>query len=228
YYIGSPALCERLGYHLPHQKRSEELQQEGNTVVCVSSRHETLGIIAISDRIRPNAREAVAELGAMGITTAMLTGDNEATARNIASRLEIEHVWAELTPEDKTDVVRRLNAEFGPTAVVGDGINDAPALAEASVGIAMGAAGTDAAIEAADTALMGDDLTKVPLAIRIGRRARRISNQNIVFSLLVLAVMIPAAVGGVISVATAVLVHEASELLAVANGLRVGTREGTP
>ncbi len=228
YYIGSPVLCERLGYHHPHEDRAAQLQDQGNTVVCVSSRTEALGLIVISDQIRPNAREALEELAAMGIVTAMLTGDNEAAAQDIASRLGIAHVWAELTPEDKTDVVRQLTDEFGPTALVGDGINDAPALAEASVGIAMGAAGTDAAIEAADTALMGDDLRKVAQAIRIGRRALQIGNQNIVFSLLTLGLMIPAAVGGVISVAFAVLLHEASELLAVANGLRVGAREDRP
>jgi len=224
YFIGSHALCLELGFDVRHEERALEFQQQGNTVVCVSTREETLGLIAISDRIRPRARQAIDELHAMGIETAMLTGDNEATAAGIAAELGIVHTWADLTPEDKTDAVRELVERHGAVAVVGDGINDAPALAEALVGIAMGAAGTDAAIEAADTALMADDLTKVPTALRIGRRTTSIGTQNIVFSLIVLAVMIPAAVGGYISVAVAVLLHEASELLAVANGLRVGMR----
>jgi len=224
YFIGSHALCLELGFDVRHEERALEFQQQGNTVACVSTREETLGLIAISDRIRPRARQAIDELHAMGIETAMLTGDNEATAAGIAAELGIVHTWADLTPEDKTDAVRELVERHGAVAVVGDGINDAPALAEALVGIAMGAAGTDAAIEAADTALMADDLTKVPTALRIGRRTTSIGTQNIVFSLIVLAVMIPAAVGGYISVAVAVLLHEASELLAVANGLRVGMR----
>ena len=134
--------------------------------------------------------------------------------------MNIYEVRAELEPEDKVDAVVELEKEYGAVAMVGDGINDAPALARATVGIAMGTAGTDAAIEAAHVALMADDLTKVPYALKLGRAAKRISGQNIVFSLLVLAVLVPSALVGLMSVAGAVFVHEGSELLAVVNGLR--------
>src|SRR3989304_4158740 len=123
----------------------------------------------------------------------MLTGDNEMTARAIAKELGIDEVSANLKPEDKIKAVEELEKKYGSVAMVGDGINDAPALARATVGIAMGVAGTDAAIEAADVALMADDLTKVVYAIDLGKKARRISLQNIVFSLLLLAILIPAA-----------------------------------
>ena len=151
----------------------------------------------------------------------MLTGDNEMTARAIAKELGIDEVKADLKPEDKINAVEELERKYGAVAMVGDGINDAPALARATVGIAMGTAGTDAAIEAADTALIADDLTKVVYAINLGKRARRISLQNIIFSLLILAVLIPSALIGIMTVAIAVFFHEGSELLAVANGLRV-------
>lgn len=153
----------------------------------------------------------------------MLTGDNEETATAIASELGIDDVRADLKPEEKVEAVKELTATYEAVAMVGDGINDAPALAQATVGMAMGTAGTDAAIEAADVALMADDLTKVTYALSLGQRARGISRQNIVFSLLVLAVLIPGAVLGLIGIIGAVIAHEGSELLAIGNGLRVRT-----
>ena len=161
----------------------------------------------------------------MGIAVVMLTGDNTVTASAVARELGIEDVRADLHPEDKIHAVRELKKQYGFVAMVGDGINDAPALAEATVGVAMGAAGTDAAIEAADVALMADDLAKVPIALNYGKRSRTISGQNIAFSLLILAVLIPSALAGILSVAAAVLFHESSELIAVANGLRMAKTE---
>ncbi len=151
----------------------------------------------------------------------MLTGDNARAAHAVARQIGIDDIRAGLKPEDKVAAVRQLEKQHGAVLMVGDGVNDAPALAAATCGMAMGAAGTDAAIEAADIALMADDLAKVIEALRLGRKARRVSAQNIVFSLLVLAVMIPLALGGILGVTATVLVHEMSELLAVANGLRV-------
>lgn len=135
----------------------------------------------------------------------------------------IDDVRAELKPDDKVLAVRAMQAAHGAVLMVGDGVNDAPALAAATCGMAMGAAGTDAAIEAADVALMADDLRKVVEALALARKARRVSLQNVVFSIGILAVMIPLAVAGAIGVAFAVAVHEGAELLAVANGLRTGS-----
>jgi Cd2+/Zn2+-exporting ATPase len=190
----------------------------------VGKDHTLLGVIALRDRVRPEAPEAIRALHAAGLKVAMLTGDNPRTASGIARELGIDHVQAALRPEEKVRYIERLEREVGPVAMVGDGINDAPALAAATVGVAMGAAGTDAAIEAADVALMGDDLRTLVYALRLGRVARIISLQNILFSLLVLSVLIPGALIGAVTVVTAVVVHEVSELLAVANGLRVARR----
>lgn len=218
-YIGKPRLFEELG--VKPDSQVEQLANEGKTVILLGTLEKILGIIAIQDTIRPEAKKVVESLHKMGMKVAMLTGDNQLAAQAIAQQLGIDDVRAELKPEDKIAAIEALQSKYGPMAMVGDGINDAPALARATLGIAMGTAGTDAAIEAADTALMGDDLSKVLYAIRLGQKARHISRQNIVFSLLLLAVLIPSALFGLITVAIAVIFHEVSELLAVANGLRV-------
>ncbi|MEA3402658.1 MAG: cation-translocating P-type ATPase [Armatimonadota bacterium] len=223
-YVGSPELCAELGVAQVASDDALRLQGEGKTVVCVTTEDGPVGLIALGDRLRQEAIHAIEDLRAMGIEVVMLTGDNQTTAEAIGREAGIQDVRADLTPEQKTAAVVELTQEHAAVAVVGDGINDAPALAQATVGIAMGVGGSDAAIEAADTALLGDDLTLVPFAIRVGRRALGIGTQNIVFALAVLAVLIPGAVLGLVSVAWAVLIHEASELLAVANGLRVGSR----
>ncbi|MGB8310907.1 MAG: heavy metal translocating P-type ATPase [Halobacteriota archaeon] len=223
-YVGKQELFERLGqdgHSLPH---IEQLRGEGKTVILVGSEEHVDGIIALRDEARPQARETMECLHHMGITVIMLTGDNDVSARAIARELGIDEVRADLTPEGKVEAITQLEQAYGGVAMVGDGINDAPALAQATVGIAMGTAGTDAAIEAADVALMADDLSKVPFALRLSKKARRISGQNIAFSLLVLGVLIPSALGGLLTVAAAVFFHEASELLAVANGLRAAWR----
>ncbi|MEW6046727.1 MAG: HAD-IC family P-type ATPase, partial [Bacillota bacterium] len=158
----------------------------------------------------------------MGIRVAMLTGDSARTAEALARELGLDEVRAGLGPEQKVAAIRELEHRYGAVAMAGDGINDAPALAAATIGIAMGLAGSDAAIEAADVALMGDDPGRVIVALQVARKAMRISWQNVAFSILVLAALVPAALAGVLSIAPAVVVHEASELLAVANGLRAG------
>lgn len=223
WYVGSPDLFQQLGVDLTTiEDHVRALQTDGKTVVLVGNQHTLRGLLGLQDRIREGAREVIAGLHTMGVRVVMLTGDNARTARSVAQALGIDSYLADLKPEDKVRAVHDLEARYGAVLMVGDGVNDAPALAAATCGVAMGAAGTDAAIEAADVALMADDLSKVGEALRLGAKARRISTQNIAFSLLLLAVLIPLAVGGFLSVAFAVLIHEVSELLAVANGLRVG------
>ena len=229
-YVGSPALFGDFGASSDGMDEDgmgeeiERLQAEGKTVVLVGNEERIEGLLALRDEPREEARHAVGELHAMGYRVAMLTGDNERTARAIAGELGIDDVRADLKPEDKVSAVEALEKEYGPVAMVGDGINDSPALATASVGMAMGTAGTDAAIEAADVALMGDDPGKAAYALKLAGHSQRISLQNIVFSIVVLAVLIPGAVLGVLGIAVAVFAHEASELLAVANGLRAARR----
>jgi Cd2+/Zn2+-exporting ATPase len=223
WYLGSPDLFSKLGFSLEDLEASvTELQSQGKTVVLLGTAEKIFGLIALQDVIRNNASLVIGNLHKLGIRTVMLTGDNQRTAEKVADELGIDDVRASLKPDDKVMAIKAL-LQDGPTLMVGDGINDAPALAQATCGVAMGTAGTDAAIEAADIALMADDLGKLEEAIQLGRKAKRVSRQNIIFSLIVLAILIPAGVGGFITVAMAVLVHEVSELLAVANGLRSGT-----
>ena len=227
WFLGKPDLFARQGVDLgPWQATIDRWQNEGKTVVLVGTAEGLHGLLALQDTLRENAPQVIAALHALGIRSVMLTGDNAATARRIARQLGIDEVHAGLRPEDKVAAVRTLQ-KSGPVLMVGDGVNDAPALAAATCGMAMGAAGTDAAIEAADIALMADDLGKLIEALRLGRKARRVSLQNIVFAIAVLVILIPAGVSGLITITTAVIVHEASELLAVANGLRAGrVRQG--
>ena len=201
----------------------QRLQGEGSTLVLLERSGETLGAIAVRDELRPEAPEAVAALHRLGMTTAMLTGDNERTARALARIAGVGEVYAELLPADKAGVVERLAAR-SPVAMVGDGINDAPALATASVGIAMGAMGTDVAIETADVALMGDDLRHLPETFRHARRAATIMRQNLFLSGSILAVLVPLAATGVLGLAAVVAVHELAEVVVIANGIRAGRR----
>ena len=204
----------------------DTLRNEGKTVVLVGTEHEIYGAIALRDQIRPVASAVFEELRRMDVAVIMLTGDTKETADAVASSLGITEVRSGLLPEEKIAEIRRLKERYGGVMMVGDGINDAPALAEATVGIAMGAIGSDVAIEAADVALMADDLAGIPDAIRYGKRSRAIIGQNIIFSCIVLGLMIPAAALGIMGVAVAVILHEASELLAVANGLRMAELRG--
>lgn len=221
WYVGSPELFHRLEANWETvQDRMSELQAQGKTVVLVGTSDRLFGLLALQDQIRDGMHKVIADLHAAGIRVVMLTGDNERTAQAVARTLGIDDVRAGLKPEDKVQAVKELEERYGAVLMVGDGVNDAPALAAATCGVAMGVAGTDAAIEAADVALMAEDLAKVGEALHLGHRVRTISRQNIVFSIMLLVVLIPMALMGSLSVAVAVLVHEVSELLAVANGLR--------
>jgi Cd2+/Zn2+-exporting ATPase len=220
--IGSPALMREQMIPLGDlSDRIAKFQAEGKTAVVVASGGRAHAVIAMQDQLRSEAREVIDKLHSWGIRTVMLTGDNRITGEAVARRLGVDDVRAELKPDAKVAAIRELE-QNGNVLMVGDGVNDAPALATATCGVAMGAVGTDAAIEAADIALMADDLRQLPAAIAFGRKARRVSKQNIVLSLAVLAAMIPLALLGLIGVAVTVAVHEAAELIAVGTGLRAG------
>ncbi|MEE2056695.1 heavy metal translocating P-type ATPase [Rhodococcus artemisiae] len=203
------------------------LQEAGATVIIVERDEAVIGAIAVRDELRAEAPEAVAGLRRLGVDVAMLTGDNERTARASARDAGITTVHAELLPEDKAALLGPLSRER-KIAMVGDGINDAPALATADIGIAMGAMGTDVAIETADVALMGEDLRHLPQVLAHARRARRIMVQNIGFSLAIITVLIPLAATGVLGLATVVFIHEFAEVLVIANAIRAARTTPTP
>lgn len=197
------------------------MQEAGATAVLIEYDGAVIGAVAVRDDLRPEAAEVVARLRAGGYQVAMLTGDNERTAAALAAQAGITDVHADLRPEDKSAIIRRLR-ESTPTAMVGDGVNDAPALATADVGIAMGAMGSDVAIETADVALMGEDLRHLPHTLTHARRARSIMLQNVGLSLGLIAVLIPLAAFGVLGLAAVVLVHEVAEIFVIGNGVRAG------
>ena len=222
--MGSPALfSERLGVPLDGAHDDvARLQSEGKTVVLVGDERAAWGLVAIRDTLRENAAHAIRQLHEAGIeTVVMLTGDNERTARAIAAEAGIDEFHADLRPEDKAVKVRELAARVGHVAMVGDGVNDAPALAEATVGVAMGAAGTDVALETADVALMADDLEKLVYALRLAQRNQKIVRQNLVLSALVIGVLVVGALAGSFTLPIAVLGHEISEFVVIGNGLRM-------
>ena len=202
--------------------RAAELEAEGKTVAYVSRAGRFLGLFAVADRLRPGAPEAVAALKGAGILqVVMLTGDNPATAAAVAQRAGVDDFRASLLPEQKVDAVRGLLGTFGKVAMVGDGVNDAPALATATVGVAMGAAGSAAALETADVALMSDDLTKLAYLVRLGRRTLGIIRQNVAFSLAVKAVFLVLTFLGLATLWMAVFADTGAALVVIANGLRL-------
>ena len=203
------------------------MQEAGATAVVVEYDGAVIGAVAVRDDLRPEAAEVVARLRADGYQVAMLTGDNERTATALAAQAGITEVHADLRPEDKSAIIHRLR-EQRPTAMVGDGVNDAPALATADVGIAMGAMGSDVAIETADVALMGEDLRHLPHSLNHARRARSIMLQNVGLSLGLITILIPLAGFGVLGLAAVVLVHEVAEIFVIGNGVRAGRARPLP
>lgn len=197
------------------------MQQAGATVVLLERDGDVIAAIAVRDELRVEAAEVVADLRREGYHLVMLTGDNERTAAALAAEVGIDNVHADLRPEDKADIVAQLRLDRA-TAMVGDGVNDAPALATADLGIAMGAMGTDVAIETADVALMGEDLRHLPKVLTHARRARRIMLQNVGLSLGIIVLLVPFALLGLIGLAAVVLVHELAEVVVIANGVRAG------
>lgn len=203
----------------PLAAQVEALESKGMTVVIVHRNDRPVGAVGVRDELRPETPEVIASLTDEGFGTTMLTGDNTRTANALAHEAGITDVRAELRPEDKATAVADL-AERGPVAMIGDGINDAPALASADIGIAMGVKGSDAAVESADVAFTGDDLRLIPRALHHARRGRAIINQNIVLSLAIIIILLPLAITGVLGLAAVVLVHEVAEVIVIANGLR--------
>lgn len=219
-FVGKPTGPARAGV----ARQLERLQAEGKTAVVLAREGQPVATLAVADEVRDGAVEVIAALRNLAIQPiVMLTGDNKRTAAAIAHKLGIDDWHADLLPEQKTESVKKLRAECGRIAMVGDGVNDAPALATADLGIAMGAAGTDVALETADVALMGDDLAKLPEAILLARRALDNIRQNIVLSLATVAVLVIAALSGWLSLTTGLLLNEGTALLIIANGLRLLT-----
>ena len=196
------------------------LEEQGMTVVIVHRDGTAAAAIGVRDELRPEVPEVVRNLAGQGVEVTMLTGDNARTARALAAQAWIDDVRAELRPQDKASAIAELGEKNGSVAMIGDGINDAPALAAADIGIAMGATGSDAAIESADVAFTGHDLRLLPRAFDHARRGRHIINQNIVLSLLIITVLLPLALFGVLGLAAVVLVHEIAEVVVILNGLR--------
>lgn len=200
----------------------EGLEREGKTVVMVGDEGHAWGLIAMRDNLRPNARKTIEALRAAGITKViMLSGDNRHTADVVAREAGVDEVHANLKPEDKVAKVRQLEQRYGRVAMVGDGVNDAPALAEATVGVAMGAAGTDVALETADVALMADDLEKLVYALTLARRNQSVVRQNLALSSIVIGVLVMGALTGYFTLTAAVVAHEFSEFVVIASGLRL-------
>ncbi|GLU88193.1 cation-translocating P-type ATPase [Agromyces sp. NBRC 114283] len=205
------------------QADAEAMAAAGMTVVVVELDGEVAGLLGVRDELRPEAAETIRMLAAQGIDAVMLTGDDGRTARALAARAGIAEVYAEQLPADKAAAVQAMLAER-PTAMVGDGINDAPALATATVGIAMGAHGSAAAVESADIAFTGHDLRLLPLAFAHARRGRRIMTWNIGLALAIIVVLFPLALLGVLGLAGVVLVHEVAEVVVILNGVRAARR----
>lgn len=221
YFLGNHRLIEELGVCTPElEMRLDRLEQQGKSVVMLVGNQQVLALFAVADTVKDSSRKAIAELQQLGIKTVMLTGDNQHTATAIAQQVGIDEARGNQLPEDKLSAIKAMEAE-GLVGMVGDGINDTPALARAHIGFAMGAMGTDTAIETADVALMDDDLRKVPSFIRLSRDTRTILIQNISLALGIKAVFMVLTLMGMGTMWMAVFADMGASLLVVANGLRL-------
>ncbi len=223
YLVGSPEMIRKEIQIPPEQEqRIKQWQNEGKTVIGLAGKLEVMGWISIADSIRPQATSVIHKLKSLSVKkVVMLTGDNHRTADAIAQGSGIDEVYSELMPQDKLQRVHELNNRYGTTAMVGDGINDAPALAVSSVGIAMGGAGTDTAMETADVVIMGDDLTKIPYALKLSRATLRVIKQNITFSLAVKILAVLAVFPGWLTLWLAILADMGATILVTVNGIRL-------
>jgi Cd2+/Zn2+-exporting ATPase len=206
------------------EDRLETLEKQGKTTVMLADQHAALALFVVADTIKPESRKAISELHALGVKTLMLSGDNPFTVAAIAREIGIDQAHGNQLPQDKANAIAELAARTDPRCLIGmagDGINDAPALAHADIGFAMGASGSDTAIETADVALMDDDLRKIPAFIRLSRRSKQILRQNISLALGIKAVFLILTLLGHGSMWMAVFADMGASLLVVANGLRL-------
>jgi Cd2+/Zn2+-exporting ATPase len=227
--LGNHRLIEELGLcSQAIEARLAVHETQGRTVTMLASSRQVLAIFAVADTIKESSREALAQLHALGVTTVMLTGDNVATAKTIAAQAGIDDARGNLLPDDKLAAIEDLQRRYGITAMVGDGINDAPALARSDIGFAMGAAGTDTAMEAADVVIMNDDLRRIPETILLSRRTHAVLRQNMALALGIKSVFLVLAVFDSATMWMAVFADMGASLLVVFNGLRllhVSTKE---
>lgn len=223
YILGNHAFCEEHNLCNPEiELLLEKLELEGKSIVVIIEDQTPIGLISVTDTTREESKHAIQELHRQGIKNIiMLTGDNESTAKLIAKELGIDDVRSQLLPEEKVNAIRRLKAIHGSVGMIGDGINDAPALAASSIGIAMGTAGTDAAIDTANIVLMSDSLSKVSETISLSKRTLRIIKQNITIALITKAVFLTLGACGVATLWMAILADDGAALVVILNGLRL-------
>ncbi|MBE7171645.1 MAG: heavy metal translocating P-type ATPase [Williamsia sp.] len=222
--IGNKELFSENGNTLPDEirQKAQELEQQGNTTMLIRQNDQYVGIVTLMDTPRTDAKEALTELGAGGIRKmVMLTGDNQQVAEAVAKQIGITEALGNLLPEQKIEAIEKLKTTERKVAMVGDGVNDAPAMAKSTVGIAMGAAGSDVALETADIALMADKLTNLSFAIGLSRKAHSIIRQNLIISLGMVAILIPLTLLGIAHMGPAVIGHEGSTVVVVFNALRL-------
>lgn len=224
YVVSNPRFQQEIGVPMEQaQEAIAALESEGKTVVVISKEGSLLGLFAIADGMRPGVKESLQRLKSAGIRMVMLTGDNERSAKAIAAVAGVDEYYAQLMPTDKVEVIKKLREKYGSVAMVGDGINDAPAMAVSNVGIAMGAAGSDIAIEAGDVVLMSDDLGKIGYLRGLSSQVITTIKQNIVVSLVNIAFMVAAALMGYLGLVTGLLLNEASAILVIFNAVRLLT-----
>ena len=225
YYIGSPGLFAEiipLGLEDKRKDQINTLQKQGKTVMVLGTENQIHALIAVADEVRESSKKVIEKLHKLGIKqTVMLTGDNRATAEAIGKSLGVEEVQAELMPQDKLAYIKKLRSENKNVAMVGDGVNDAPALAASTVGIAMGGAGTDTALETADIALMADDLEKLPFTMKLSRKALQIIKQNVTFALGIKALALVLVIPGWLTLWLAIVADVGATLIVTANGMRL-------
>ncbi|MDI6816151.1 MAG: heavy metal translocating P-type ATPase [Actinomycetota bacterium] len=226
YYVGNPRLFAEMGLlDAEVEPLTFAMQREGKTVFILGTGEKLLGLVAVADSVRRGAKDTVTRLRNLGIENIiMLTGDNKETADEISRKIGIDEYRADLLPEDKVAEVERLSQKYGRVAMIGDGVNDAPAISRADVGIAMGAAGSDIALETSDIALMGDDLKSIPYTVDLSRRALKIIKQNVGVSIATKIVFIALAVGGMATLWMAVFADTGISILVILNGMRLFSR----